>query len=169
MNGLAGQGPGPSPGAVWDRPPSPASDSSQQRASELFLLREALQSLPPGVAEAISRHVSCTNEALQKAEAERRGLMRSLTAAQAQLAHLPQMQVYCEMGVDVPILQVLAQFTAAAFLPLASNAHAWQIWVWSSNISCTCLSTEAMTAYAACTLNNSNNDQQLLQVWIEYW
>lgn len=93
MNGLAGQGPGPGPGAVWDSPPSPTSDCSQQRASELFLLREALQSLPPGVAEAISRHVSCTNEALQKAEAERRSLMRSLTAAQAQLAHLPQMQV----------------------------------------------------------------------------
>ncbi|DBA79211.1 TPA: hypothetical protein ACH3X1_009027 [Trebouxia sp. C0004] len=92
MNGLAGQGPGPGPGAVGDRPPSPASDSSQQRASELFLLREALQSLPPSVAEAISRHVSCTNEALQKAEAERRSLMRSLTAAQAQLTHLPQMQ-----------------------------------------------------------------------------
>ncbi|DBA93101.1 TPA: hypothetical protein ACH3X2_003422 [Trebouxia sp. C0005] len=92
MNGLAGQDSGPGTGAAWDRPPSPASDSSQQRASELFLLREALQSLPPSVAEAISRHVSCTNEALQKAEAERRGLMRSLTAAQAQLAHLPQIQ-----------------------------------------------------------------------------
>ena len=111
MNGLAGQGPGSGPGAVWDRPPSPTSDSSQQRASELFLLREALQSLSPSVAEAIARHVSCTNEALQKAEAERRSLMRSLTAAQVQLAHLPQMQVYHDVGVDVPNLPVLAYFT----------------------------------------------------------
>ncbi len=137
MNGLTGQGPGPGPGAVWDRPPSPASDSSQQRASELFLLREALQSLPPSVADAISRHVSCTNEALQKAESERRGLMRSLTAAQAQLAHLPQMQVCREVGVQVPNLPVLVQFTAALFPPLASSAHAWHTWVWSSHISCT--------------------------------
>ena len=167
MNGLAGQGSGPGPGAVWDRPPSPSLDSSQQRASELFLLREALQSLPPSVADAISHHVSCTNEALQKAEAERRSLMRSLTAAQAQLAYLPQMQVYRKVGVDVRILPVFAQYTAAAFLPLATSAHAWQVWVWSSNISCTWLSTEAVTAYAACTVHNSNNDQQLLQLWIE--
>ena len=119
MNGLAGQGPGPGPGAVGDRPPSPASDSSQQRASELFQLREALQSLPPSVAEAISRHFSCTNEALQKAEDERLGLMRSLTAAQAQLAHLPQMQVYHKVGVDVPSLPVLAHLQQFCHWPQA--------------------------------------------------
>lgn len=92
MNGVplrAGQAQAPGPGANG---PSPVSDSGAQRAAELLQLREAMQSLPPSVAEAISRHVSCTNEALQKAEAERRAMMRSLTAAQSQLANLPQIQ-----------------------------------------------------------------------------
>lgn len=80
--------------ASLERPPSPrTSESSQQRAAELLQLRDALQSLPPSVAEAISRHVSCTNEALQKAESERRVMARSLSAAHSQLAVLPQLQV----------------------------------------------------------------------------
>lgn len=93
MNGVpsrAGQVQAPGPGANG---PSPVSDFGQQSAADLLQLREALQSLPPSVAEAISRHVSRTNEALQKAEAERRAMMRSLTAAQTQLANLPQIQV----------------------------------------------------------------------------
>lgn len=104
-NGLpsprAGQGPDPGgsgPVAGGDRPQSPASDSIQQHASNLLQLREALQTLPPSFAEAISRHVSCTNEALQKAEAERRVMMRSLNAAQSQLAVLPQMQVCARLS-----------------------------------------------------------------------
>ena len=104
-NGLpssrAGQGPDPGgsgPVVGGDRPQSPASDSIQQHASNLLQLREALQTLPPSFAEAISRHVSCTNEALQKAEAERRVMMRSLNAAQSQLAVLPQMQVCARLS-----------------------------------------------------------------------
>ena len=102
MNGLsssrAGQGQNQRPGPVGDRtglerPSSPTSENSQQRAADLLQLRDALQTLPPSVAEAISRHVSCTNEALQKAEAERRMMARSLSAAQTQLAVLPQIQV----------------------------------------------------------------------------
>lgn len=95
----AGQGQGQRPGPFGDRaslerPSSPrTSESSQQRATELLQLRDALQSLPPSVAEAISRHVSCTNEALQKAESERRVMARSLSAAHSQLTILPQLQV----------------------------------------------------------------------------
>ncbi|KAL3150536.1 hypothetical protein ABBQ32_000352 [Trebouxia sp. C0010 RCD-2024] len=100
-----GQGPGRRPGPFGDRagpfgdragldwPSSPPPEYSQQRASELVQLRDALQSLPPSVAEAINRHVSCTNEALQKAESERRAMARSLSAAHNQLAVLPQLQV----------------------------------------------------------------------------
>ena len=72
---------------------APGSSSHQSPASDLLQLRDALQTLPPSVAEAISRHVSCTNEALQKAEAERRAMMSSLADAQSQLAVLPQLQV----------------------------------------------------------------------------
>lgn len=98
-NTRAGQGQGQRPGPFGDRaslerPSSPrTSEPSQQRAAELLQLRDALQSLPPSVAEAISRHVSCTNEALQKAESERRVMARSLSAAHSQLAVLPQLQV----------------------------------------------------------------------------
>ena len=100
-----GQGPGRRPGPFGDRigpfgdragperPSSPPPENSQQRAAELLQLRDALQSLPPSVADAISRHVSCTNEALQKAESERRAMARSLSAAHSQLATLPQLQV----------------------------------------------------------------------------
>lgn len=98
-NTRAGQGQGQRPGPFGDRaslerPSSPrTSEPSQQRTAELLQLRDALQSLPPSVAEAISRHVSCTNEALQKAESERRVMARSLSAAHSQLAVLPQLQV----------------------------------------------------------------------------
>lgn len=64
-------------------------------------LTEALQSLPPSVAEAISRHVSCTHEALQKAESERRAMARSLSAAHSQLAVLPQLQVCTSRATSV--------------------------------------------------------------------
>ena len=75
------------------QPSDPTPEPTQQRAAELLQLRDALQSLPASVADAISRHVSNTNEALQKAEAERRMLARSLSAAQSQLAVMPQLQV----------------------------------------------------------------------------
>ena len=99
----AGQGQRPGPfgdRASLERPSSPrTSETSQQRAGELLQLRDALQSLPPSVAEAISRHVSCTNEALQRAESERRAMARSLSAAHSQLALLPQLQVSTEQHV----------------------------------------------------------------------
>ncbi len=113
MNGLSSRPGQPGPGAVGDRPPSPASESSNQRAADLLQLREALQTLPPSFAEAISRHVSCTNEALQKAEAERRAMMRSLTAAQSQLATLPQMQV-CLL--TVPLAHLACQSSELSIL-----------------------------------------------------
>ena len=68
-------------------------EPSQQQAADVGQLREALQGLPPAAAEAILRHVSGCNQALQKAHTEQRMLSRSLAAVSAQLAALPQLQV----------------------------------------------------------------------------
>ena len=76
------------------RPPGPLGPGpSQQQAPDLGQLRDALQSLPPAVAEALLRYIGFNDEALQKAETERRLMARSLAATQAQLAALPQLQV----------------------------------------------------------------------------
>ena len=114
-NSRAGLGQGHRPGPFGDRanlerPSSPRTpETSQQRAVELLQLRDALQSLPPSVAEAISRHVSCTNEALQKAESERRVMAQSLSAAHSQLALLPQLQVSTQQHV-LPMCMPLFPF-----------------------------------------------------------
>ena len=147
----AGQGQGQRPGPSGDRaslewPSSPrTSETSQQRATELIQLRDALQSLPPSVAEAISRHVSCTNEALQKAESERRVMARSLSAAHSQLAVLPQLQVSTEQ-------HVVANVHSTPCLPGASVKGACEV-----ELTCSIVAIPASTiVVSGCRLSSES-------------